>query len=423
MFSVPPTQTSIETGYWTDTHPTVSVTDDGPIEFLLTGEGEQYYDLSNLQLYLKAKIVKKDGTATAADAHIGPVNNWMHSLFEQVEVTLGDTIISSATHTYPYRAYIETLASVGNETKETQLTSSLWYKDTSDHMDGHSSEIGEEVEGNEGLQERGKHTKESAAVEMVGRLHCDLFSQERLMINKVPIRIKLIRSKDTFSIMAADDNFKVVILSAVIHVRRVNLAESVFNAHQKALSLGPAKYPIKRVLVKYFQIPQGSTTTNQENLFQGQMPTRIVIGLVDSNAFNGAVRKNPFNFQHKNINRVALTVAGMKGTIKELLPTFPKQSLLCYLNYLTGTGKWGKNEGCGFDRDEHPNGYCLFAWDLTPDLSEGLDHFQLKQDTSVRLEMGFREAIATPTNVIVYAEFENMIMIDRDRNVSTNFSV
>ena len=421
VFGVPPTQTSIETGIWTDTHPTASVTEEGPIEFRISGEGDQYYDLSNLQLFLKAQILKNDGTALGADDHIGPVNNWMHSLFEEVQLSIGDTIVSSATHTYPYRAYIEALASLGDEAKETQLTAALWYKDSSDHMDGFSSQIADGVEGNKGLQKRGTYTARSAEVEMVGRLHCDMFSQDRLMINNVPIHLKLIRSKNAFCIMAGANNFKVKITKAVLFVRRVNLAESVFNAQQAALSLAQAKYPIKRVVCKYFQVANGSTSTNCENLFQGQTPTRIIIGCVDSDAFNGAVRKNPFNFKHKNINKLMLSVGGV--TIKELQPAFPNQSLLSYLNYMTGTGKWGKNEGCGFDRDEHGRGYCLFAWDLTPDLACGGDHLQIMKQNAVRLEMTFSEPIDTPTNVIVYAEFENLIMIDKDRNVTTNFTV
>ena len=100
LFSIPPTQTSIDNGYWVDVHPAVSMTEEGPIEFSIAG-GDHYMDLSNLQLYVKAKIKKNDGTNLADTDHPGPVNNWLHSIFEQVEVSLGDTIVSAATHTYP----------------------------------------------------------------------------------------------------------------------------------------------------------------------------------------------------------------------------------------------------------------------------------------------------------------------------------
>ena len=427
LFAIPPTQISIEGGQWVDTHPNASITDNGPIEFVIPGESEQYFDLSNAQLHVEASLQKADGGDLGADKFPGPVNNFLHSLFEEVEVALDDTIVTASTHTYPYRAYIENLVSLGSDCKETQLTSALWYKDDSDKMDGHTCKrldaAGDPVAGNSGLQMRGVYTKNSKVVQMVGRLHCDIFSQDRLLLNKVKIRIKLYRSRPSFCVMSGEDGVRVKIHKAILYMRRVDISPTVFNAHQAVLARGPAKYPIKRVICKYFQVPQGSTSTNQENLFSGQMPTRIIVGCVDSTAFNGAYKKNPFNFKHKNIGEIGLYLAGVKEPIKALHPNFPDQSLLSYVSFLIGTGKWGKDEGCGFNRDEHAEGYTLFAWDLSADLSTGSDHFQLKKDTSVRLEVQFRTAIDTPTNIIVYAEFENMIMIDADRNVSTNFKI
>lgn len=428
LFSIPPTQTSIEGGQWIDTHPTATLDDGSPIEFVIPGEGNQYIDLSNIQLYIQARILRGDGGYLGAQDYPGPVNNWLHSMFEQVEVTLGDTIISSATHTYPYRAYIENLTSLSRNTKETQMGTCLWFKDDYRNMDSATCQVldgqGKPVPNtNSGLQSRGALTRRSHVVEMVGRLHSDMFSQDRLLLNKVKLRIKLIRSRNPFclmSTMAAGP--KVHIDKAVLYVRKVDISDNVFNAHQQALIRGPAKYPIKRVICKYFQIPRGSTSTNQENLFSGQMPTRIIIGCVDSDAFNGAYGKNPFNFKNKHISEVGLYLAGVKEPIKTMHPIFPNQSLLSYLSFLTGTGKWGKDEDCGFDRFEHADGYTLFAWDLTPDLSTG-DHFQLKKNTGVRMELKFSHPLADPTNVVVYAEFENMVMIDADRNVSTNFQV
>ena len=43
---------------------------------------------------------------------------------------------------------------------------------------------------------------------------------------------------------------------------------------------------------------------NQEKLFSGQIPTRIVIGLVRNDAFNGLTTRNPFNFQNFRLRKV-----------------------------------------------------------------------------------------------------------------------
>jgi len=61
-------------------------------------------------------------------------------------------------------------------------------------------------------------------------------------------------------------------------------------------------------------------------------------------------------------------------------------------------------------------------FDLTPDLGEN-DHFSFTRQGSVRLVLKFGTALAEPVSVIAYAEFQNVIEIDRHRNVIYDFSV
>ena len=170
LFAVPPTQTSIEHGGWIEHQPITSLDSGGPIEFVVPGAGDAYIDLANTYLLVRAKVVRGVGTDIADDAPVAPVNNWLHSLFSQVDVHLNDTLVTPSSNTYPFRAYVETLLSYGAEAKKTQLTSQLWYKDTAGHM-----EATHENGGNAGLVERRRHIAGSRVVEMMGRLHVDLF--------------------------------------------------------------------------------------------------------------------------------------------------------------------------------------------------------------------------------------------------------
>ena len=88
---------------------------------------------------------------------------------------------------------------------------------------------------------------------MTGRLHADIFFQERYMLSEVGVKIKLVRSKDAFCLLGTA---KVKILHASLFVRKVKLMPSVFLAHAKTLENGTAKYPIRRVVCKSFTIPQ-----------------------------------------------------------------------------------------------------------------------------------------------------------------------
>ena len=105
QFSVPPMQTSIESGNWIEYHPLTSVVDGSSIKFEI--------GFGNSMLYVQAKILQLNGTNLGAAANTAPVNLFLHSLFSQVDIQLNGTLITSLTNTYPYRA------------KKTQLTSAL----------------------------------------------------------------------------------------------------------------------------------------------------------------------------------------------------------------------------------------------------------------------------------------------------------
>jgi len=79
LFSVPPTQTSIEQGSWVEYHPMTTVADGSPIEFDISGTGEDCIDFGNTMLYVK--VTALDGTNLPADAAFGPVNLFLHSMF------------------------------------------------------------------------------------------------------------------------------------------------------------------------------------------------------------------------------------------------------------------------------------------------------------------------------------------------------
>jgi len=83
LFSIPPTQTSMEQGSWIEYHPLTAVRDGGPMEFEISGSSEDYIDFANSVLYVKAMITAKDGGNLAADAEVGPVNLFLHSRFAQ----------------------------------------------------------------------------------------------------------------------------------------------------------------------------------------------------------------------------------------------------------------------------------------------------------------------------------------------------
>ena len=416
LFTVPPTNISMECGAMVE-HLPLSKPEDGPLEFDISSPDE-YVDLGRMFLYIKAKIVKGDDDL-AADDKVGPVNLWLHSLFSQVDVQLNGKLVTPSVNTYPYKAYLETLLSYGSDAKESQLTSQLWYldEDPIDDIEPFKAEGA-----NPGLKDRGLHIKESKSVEMMGRLHCDIFQQDRYLLNKTDLHLKLVRSPQDFHLMKDATAVKTVIEDAVLYVRKVKISPSILNEHNQLLNGGHlAKYPIRRSVVTTYTIPQGTMSANKDNIIMGQLPRRIVLGLVSNKAFNGQANENPFNFQHFNLNYLALHVGGQQVPQKPLTPNFGSDLYMrSYMTLFEGTGMLNADRGQSIDRDDFKNGYALYAFDLTPDMAEGAHTDPIKYG-NVRVDIHFSAELPKTVNVIVYAEYDNLIQIDRARTVITDY--
>jgi hypothetical protein len=102
LFSVPSTQVSVDSGMFVEYHPISSLTDGAPIEFEVSSSGDDCIDFANSYLYMRAKITRANGNNLENDDTVCPVNNFLHSLFSQVYISLNGTQMTNSTNAYPY---------------------------------------------------------------------------------------------------------------------------------------------------------------------------------------------------------------------------------------------------------------------------------------------------------------------------------
>ena len=72
---------------------------------------------------------------------------------------------------------------------------------------------------------------------MIGRIHSDVFFQDRCLLNEVNVKVRLVRSKNEFCLMSIDANpsYKVKLISAIWLVRKVQISPLVFSLTLKHL--------------------------------------------------------------------------------------------------------------------------------------------------------------------------------------------
>ena len=470
LFSVPPTQQSLERGRWIDYTP-LSSTDNSetPINFLIAGTDE-YIDLSKTILTVTGKIMLKDGKTelTGGDqTSVAPVNNFLHSLFRQVDVYLNGKQVTPAMGTYAYRAYIETLLNYDISAKKSQLSSALYYKDTATQMDdvGSLPKGSEEITyknasdtvakitvatggtGNQGFAKRSKFIQNGHQFVLSGPIFADIFMNDRLLLNMMDLRVVLNRSDHDFCLMdlaGKGDNPpttrvepRVKLSSVVLKIRKVKVDQAVSDGIERMLKQTPALFPIRHVECKIFNIPANLPNIRQDNIFSGIIPKTFVVGFVHVDAANGSYLKNPYNFAHFGVTALSLTANGEEIPFKQLTLKYPENPEgtidpaakadneldfdEAYNTLFSGTGKIYSNAGLDITRDDYPGGYALYAFDLTPDMCNSTDYFNTVQRGSLSLALSFKtqkHALA----MVCYGDFENVIRIDSERNAIYDIS-
>ena len=425
LFQVPPTQTSLERGHWVEYQPVSSVADGGPITFLVPGM-EDYADLSKTFIVVRAKVTKATILMLMKKLELSTISCTL-SLFKQVDVFLKEQQVTQASGTYAYRAYLETLLNYGPDAKNSQLTSAMFYKDQAGNMDVADPTINVAANANSGLKKRYEFSEESGTIEMTGPLFCDIFMTNRLMLSFVDLKVVLSRNSQQFCLMASegDADYRVKLTDAYLKVRKVKVSSSISVAHELALKKGPAIYPIRRVECKSFIVAGGNPSLRKDNVFNGLVPKTFVFGLVDSDAFNGAYTKNPFNFKNFTVNYVAISVNGQEIPFRPLKLSYAAPTpkfIEAYHTLFSRTGKMNYDVGNDISREEYPNGYTLYAFDLTPDMCGSSPHFNVVQKGNLAIDIQFTTAPTNAASVICYGEFENTIHVDSDRNVIYDYS-
>ena len=407
-------QTSIVNSHTATYKPIAPVDNPAQLEFNCSGHSDYYIDLNSVRLLLRLKLVKPDGSdLPATDKNtVGCVNNLLHSLFSSLSVSLNGKPVTLHETNYYYKAYFESLLNYGSDASDTHLVSNFWFLDSSGTL-----------KDNSGYSNRLTYLNNSQTVELYGRLHADLFSSDRLLINGVDMNIKLTRAPEAFYLLGPSDDAKVriKILDATLFMTQVEVKPPLLLAHTKVLSMKrKAIYPVTHAQIKTFTASSGSQQISIDNAFLGPVPKRILIALVKSTAYVGSVSTNPFHFHHYDMTQFMLYVNGVLHATQPLTMdcSSPFGATRAYETLFSSTGIHHDDRGHMITLEMFTKGFFILGFDLTPDREADEEHISLPRQGNVRIEARFKNALPEPVTCILYAEFPGHIDIDHSRNIT-----
>jgi hypothetical protein len=419
VFAQKPVQEAVLETTEAEYKPIASV-DMSDLEFLIPADNDTYLDL-DIKLFVRGKLIKGDGTDLDATDYTAGTNNFLHSLFSQCNITLNGISVTPASELYNYRSYIETLLTYGSDAAQTHLTMAYWYKD-----DGDVLPCDDTTNVNKGFIARWNRQKKSQEIQMIGRIHSDICNVPIYLIPGVRLQIKFTKARPSFFLMNKDDKSTTTFkfLDAKLFVRRVRANPAILSAHNTALSQGVlARYNITRVELKTFTFSSGSQSLSIDNAVIGPLPKRLLFTMVKNTDFLGSVNTNPYNFRHYDINYFALYVNGKQIPSGGL--TFDmnheKMTVMGYRTLFVGSGIHHSNQGLQITNEDYTRGYFMLLFDLTPDLAASEGHASHPDNGHIRVELKLTKSLPDPVTCLLYLECEYSILVDQQRNVSTDF--
>lgn len=416
LWVVPPTQTSVEKDTEFELRPLTAIKNQTQVEFEIQLAENEYLNLAESYLYVKAQVILNkagDAAATKEDwDNVVPEDYFLHTIWSQVEIAIGGKELTLSPSTYNYRAYLDCLLGMTQDAKDSFLTASMWLN---------------KRDKNNAIRPAVDTSAKGKIFEMMGRLHIDLVFQERLILGGSNIKIKLNPASPKLYFRAGEGVEPTLdLLDVAIHAHVSKVTPELMKFHKESLRISPCKYQFTRVEVRRLGVPKDTVDACFDNVLRGQIPRRMFVGFVDSDAFTGSYTKNPYSFHHNHVTFAAAYVDGNQYPTKAYTPDFTN-GLYCreFLSLYQSLNQNYSDTYMKINYTDYANKHSLFAFNFSPDLTSGPGsdgHLSQVQFGTLRLHFRFKDALQTPLNALIYCEFDSLVELNEDRTVSTSYN-
>lgn len=423
LFNVPPLANTYSSEDYVDYRPTTKmseVTAGSSLEYLIPPTISQFTSLRESRHCIRIRIVHQDGSLIDDPAEICGICNWPAvTVFESCLLYFNQQLVScTGGQDLGYRSVIQALLDRHRAEKDTILQAGLFFEDTPGRMDDFES-------ASTGFMERFQYFALSESVDLSAPIITDLSEQHKLIPNNVEISVKFWPAKSAFCLLTAEDEkkYKIEFLDSFLRIRRKTPQPAVLLGITSALEVTEARYPYLKTELKKFLVHRGVFSFDRENLFEGQVPSCMVVAFVKEAAAAGNVHLNPFNFVTAGVSSIKIYQDDRPVTpsfnVQYSATSFLKSEYLSAYESLFQSASDGEDIAsmyCGITREAYARGYTLYVVRFNSTGSEKFLPVQPRANLKISVE--FRAAVAENLLMIVYARFPSLMTIDKTRRVT-----
>ena len=466
LFQVPSRDYRFESRREIEFNP-VSASSIQPVHFNIPAS-DDYIDLKEIRVEMEVKLdintdnnyagldpaaPAADGTTTASDANntrtCVVVNNFAHSIFKQIDVKFNGVLMSEQTNYYAHLAYLATLLNFSKEEAKTKLVPQGWIDGAVSIGNSHLQVTNDSLLAGSATERATYNALRPLAAKLKSKQwytfvfnpYIPAFESEAYLTPGVNLELEMHLNSNTFYLFGTNNRGNVTTkrfptigandIKMKLVVPKVTLNASVYNKLQseRSLSKKTVKYPVVRPSIRTFVIPTGQSSWQEDNVFLGKFPDRVIIGLVHTDGFNGsAVERYPFAFERFGLTHIRQTVNGEEypyRTLELSNVTNQKSSTDAkgYRRFLDAFGAYREDKQPMLQPEDWGEGKTgtLFMFNNVPSgYPDDPSHRNPQQTGNVRYEITFAAATTHNITVMVWSEYENMFEINSQEGIRYN---
>ncbi|KAL3117798.1 hypothetical protein niasHT_009844 [Heterodera trifolii] len=172
------------------------------------------------------------------------------------------------------------------------------------------------------------------------------------------------------------------------------------------------------------RISQGRFEFNA-NLFMDQIPRRITLGLVANSDYVGDPRRSPFNFQPFNVREISIIANGRAFPQAPYDLDYPRRKYVRAFNDMNeAVGFSNTTEGNGITYAQFGTTHCIYVFNMTNSGDDQPGLFDLIRNGTTAVSIKFNEGVpAGGIVLVVMGECDSLVMLDKNRSISTDTTI
>jgi len=389
-----------------------------------------YIDLAKCYIFTELRIKKeKDGKLVdiEKDDNVSPVQLIGHTIWKNCRISINGTQVFEGNSLMAYKSIFDYELTYPQSVKDSYLSVAGYYDDGPTQTYSGIDANGYGVKSRKALflDEEGK----PRSAQFMAKLDVDICNQPRYLVNQCEVDIELLPNESKFLLSAPWDTaptYHLEVLACKLYVKKIELMDSLAFDIAKKLELKPARYPMRKTSLKSLFISEDRTEFNA-NLWMDQVPRRIILGMVANADFVGQQRTTPFFFQNFNLRDISITAGGVTFPTAPYSLDFPNGKYArIYHDMQEAIGYAGTLESNGISMFRYANGgFCFFVFNLTNSQEDnGPEMFDLIKNGATSVKMTFNKPVPKGGVVLIaMGESDSLLMLDKNRTISTDISV